>query len=147
MDSVAVREASLEEIVGVHNSIEEWDKWTKENFSERLTESKERVLQIAYCANLPVGYIVAYDRFHDGSLYIWMTGVIKEFRRKGILRLLMAEVENYCKVKSIKNITIKTRNNRREMLGYLIKTDWDIIAVEQKLNPKDNRILLRKLLN
>ena len=49
------------------------------------------------------------------------------------------------KIMAIKKITIKTRNNRREMLTYLVKAGFNFVEVQSQLFVEDNRILLEKV--
>lgn len=52
----------------------------------------------------------------------------------------------WAKEKHYDKIKIKTRNNRREMLGYLVKYGFFFTEVVQHPNIDDNRILLEKKL-
>lgn len=73
-----------------------------------------------------------------------MTGVDPRFRRMGILRELMAYQEKWAKGHGYKKITIKTRNNRREMLAYVVKAGFDFVGVEVRERVEENRIMLEK---
>jgi len=92
----------------------------------------------------PAGYMISYDKFSDGSLYCWMTGVNPKYRGKGILKKLMEYHENYAKNKGCDKLKISTRNNRREMLSYLVKYGFNFTEVVPKSNIEDNRIRLEK---
>jgi hypothetical protein len=56
----------------------------------------------------------------------------------------MARFEEIAKQRGYKQIKIKTRNDRREMINYLAKTGWNFLEVTPMPNLKDNRILLCK---
>ena len=88
--------------------------------------------------------MISYDRFGDGSIYCYMTGTDPKFRRNGILKSLMNYLEKWAKEKGYKKIKIKTRNNRREILTYLIGHDFYFTGVEKHPKIEDNRILLEK---
>lgn len=145
-DNIIVKEVWIEEVVKVNATIVEFDAaYSKEYFEDRYKDTEKLVI-LAYIDNNPAGYIISYDRFHDGSFYCWMAGVNPDFRKKGILKELMNYQNNWAKEKGYKKIKIKTRNARREMLSYLIKYWFFLTEVIQKEDINDNRILLEKSL-
>lgn len=89
------------------------------------------------------GYLIAYDS-GDSSFYCWLAGVSKEHRRKGALTKMMEYLENWMRKNGYTKLTIKTRNDKREMLKYLVKNDFDFTKVETMPNQKENRIYLEK---
>lgn len=143
MKDVLVKEAPVEEAVLVNATIPEFEPYTKDYFEQRYKD-KDKLVLVAYIDENAAGYIIAYDRFQDGSLYCWMAGVNPRFRRKGILRALMDYQDTWAKGKGYDKIRIKTRNNRRQMLAYLVKTGFFFTEVIQYPDIKDNRILLKK---
>ena len=75
-----------------------------------------------------------------------MAGVDPEYRRLGILTELMKYQENWAKQKGFITLRIKTRNNRREMLSFLVKNNFNFLNVEKREKVQDNRINLEKSL-
>jgi hypothetical protein len=73
-----------------------------------------------------------------------MAGVDPMFRKMGVLKALMGYEDKWAKNKGYNKIKIKTRNNRREMLAYLVKYDFLLIEVIQYPNINDNRIFFEK---
>lgn len=73
-----------------------------------------------------------------------MTGVDINYRRLGILTELMNYQINWAKDKGYHILKIKTRNNRREMLSFLVSNGFYFTDIEHKENIKDNRINLQK---
>jgi ribosomal protein S18 acetylase RimI-like enzyme len=142
-DAVVIREASIDEIVDLHAAIEEFDQEPKSHFEERLA-GKKHICFLALSGGKPAGYLVGYDHDVDGSVYCWMTGVHPESRRQGILTRLMESFEVWAREHHYGRITIKTRNNRREMLAYLVKHDFQFLEVERREPPEESRILLQK---
>ncbi len=141
---IIVKEVAIEEALKVNEKIPEFEEsYSKDSFEERYKD-KEKLINVAYLNGKPAGYIIGYDKFDDGSFYCWMAGVDTRFRRKGVLKALMIHQEKWAKKKGYEKIKIKTRNNRREMLAYLVKYGFNFIEVEQRPNIKDNRILLEK---
>lgn len=138
-----VKEATLPQAVEVHLAIPEFKERTPGQLEERLNSKKSLIL-VAYLNGLPAGYLIAYDKFGDGSLYCWMVGVIPAFRRQGVLGALMGHLERYAKSTGYTKLRIKTRNNRREMLAYLVKSRFYFTNVVQYPHIEDNRIELER---
>lgn len=141
---ILIKEDSIENAVKVNNTIVEFgNPYNKAYFEDRY-KNLDKLILVAYVDNSPAGYMVSYDKYQDTSFYCWMTGVNPLFRRLGILDKMMQYLNNWAKYKGYKKITIKTRNNRREMLSYLIKSGFYFTEVEEHPSIEDNRILLEK---
>ncbi len=145
--NIVVKEDSIEVAVKVDANIIEFDELhDKAYFEDRYLDS-EKLILVVYVDNNPSGYMVSYDKNHDGSFYCWMTGVDPLFRRNGLLDLMMKYLFEWAKNHKYKKITIKTRNNRREMLAYLVKTGFNFTEVQPYSIIEENRILLEKIVS
>ncbi len=142
---IIVKESTVEDALVVNSTINEFDKYEKEHFESKY-KNKDHLILVAYIENKPVGYTISYDKYQDGSFYCWMAGVDTNYRRKGVLKFLMDYLFNWAKVKGYKKIRLKTRNNRREMLSYLIKNGFDFLAVKKMKLIKNYRIFAVKKL-
>jgi len=143
---IEIKEVNIEEVLKVHRNVLEFDVLNpkKEYFEDRYKDS-EKLIIVAYYNNIPVGYIVGYDKFQDNkSFYCWMAGVDINYRKLGILTQLMHYQISWAREKGYTILKIKTRNNRREMLSFLIKNDFYITDIEKEENINDNRIMLQK---
>lgn len=141
-EKVIVHEVGIDTAVAVHRTVPEFDCYSKAYFEKRL---KNRSLIIAgFIHGQPVGYLIGYDRFNDGSFYCWMAGVNPDFRRKGVLKALMNYQEKWAAEKGYTKIKIKTRNKLREMLAYLVAHGFNFTGVVEYPDIEDNRILLEK---
>ncbi len=147
MSSVIVKQDSVENALSVHLGIEEFNDSHDIGFFEERLQGKSHIVFVSYVDNEPAGYLIAYDRYEDGSIYCWMTGVCKKFRKKGALTALMNELERWSKENGFYTIKIKTRNKRREMLAFLIKHKYSFTDVQEKESIEENRILLKKKLS
>lgn len=143
---ITIKEDSIDVAVKVNATIIEFDEPYSRDYFEERYKDKEKLILVAYVDNQPVGYTVSYDRNNDGSFYCWMAGVDPNFRRLGILGKLMEYLNDWAKSKDYKKITIKTRNNRREMLSFLVKAGFNFTEVQPQISIKDNRILLEKII-
>ena len=143
---IEVKEVDIKEAIKVHKNIKEFNetKPEKEYFENRYRD-REKLIIVAYYNNVPAGYIIGYDKFQDGkNFYCWMAGVDSKFRKLGILTKMMQYQENWAKQKGYSILKIKTKNNRREMLSFLVKHNFNFLSVEKRDNIQDNRINLQK---
>ena len=142
-NDIIVKEVSIEEAVKVNRNVIEFDgkDTTKEDFEKRYV-GKDNLIIVAYYKNIPIGYIIGYDRDNDGSFYCWMAGVDNNYRRLGALTTLMNYQINWAKNKGYNKLKIRTRDNRREMLSFLVKNGFNFVSVEQRDDITENRINL-----
>jgi ribosomal protein S18 acetylase RimI-like enzyme len=138
---IEVKEVTIEEALKVHEKVLEFNNEPKEYFTERYKD-KNPLIIVAYYNNIPIGYIIGYDKFNNGSYYCWMAGVDNNYRRLGALNSMIIYLIEWMKRRNYKVLQIKTRNNRREMLSYLVKTGFNFTKVEEMENIEDNRIFL-----
>lgn len=142
--NIIIKEDSIETAVKVNTTIIEFDKPYNKAYFENKYQNSDKLILVAYVDNHPAGYMISYDKNKDGSFYCWMAGVNPLFRRFGILNKMMQYLNNWAKNHGYKKIIIKTRNNRREMLSYLVKSDFYFTEVQIYPFIEDNRILLEK---
>lgn len=142
--NITIKEVPIEEAVKVNATIVEFDAPYQKDYFEDRYKDKDKLIIVAYVDDQPAGYIVGYDKFGDGSFYCWMAGVNPKFRKLGLLKVMMDYEDKWAKEKGYNKIKIKTRNNRREMLAYLVKYGFFFTEVVQQSNIDDNRILLEK---
>ncbi len=139
-----VKEVSLEEALKVFPKIEEWTRpeaGTVEHCKNRIGNSKYLILG-AYVNEEIIGYLIAYEK--NDSFYCWVVAVDKRYRKMGILTEMMTIFENYAKKIGYDRVTLKTLNNKREMLSYLIKNNWNILDIIKKEDIFLNEILVEK---
>jgi GNAT superfamily N-acetyltransferase len=144
--TIGVKPSNLDLVMDVHAKIPEFKGagYDRGVFEQRL--KAKHVLLTGFAGKTPAGYLAAYERWEDGSIYCWLTGVDPAFRRHGILTKLMASLEQWAKSHGYQKITIKTRNCRREMLSFLVKNGFQFTHVQTKTKISENRILLEKTL-
>lgn len=142
-NNIVVREVPIDEAVKVNRNVIEFDgKDTKAEDFERRYQDKDKLIIVAYYENIPIGYIIGYDRDNDGSFYCWMAGVDNNYRRLGALTTLMNYQMDWAKKKGYNKLKIRTRNNRREMLSFLVKNGFNFVSVENREDITENRINL-----
>ena len=143
--NLEVREITIEEAFEVHKRVLEFNEMSGiDEFINRYARKKHVIIG-AFLDNKLIGYIIAYDKHEDGErIYIWMAGVDNNYRRLGALKKMMDYINNWAKENSYTILAIKTRNNRREMINFLSRNDFNFITVEQRDDVRENRIELEK---
>ncbi len=149
-NNIIIKETILEKALKVHKNVPEFEDTnpSKEIFENRY-QNAEKLIIVAYYQQKPIGYMIGYDKFRDNkeNFYCWMAGVDFRYRRMGALKGLMKYQEDWAREKGYQNLRIKTRNNRREMLSFLVKNKFYFVSVEGQEKIENNRINLVKKLN
>lgn len=144
MNKINIQECDFQTITTIHNLIPEFGGDAKpEDFIDRCVNKHTIVLSAAINGH-QAGYVIAYNRYDDGSIYCWMAGVVPAYRSHGVHSALMNALSDLAKKNGYNAITIKTRNNRREMLSWLVKNQFQFMHVDTQPDTTDNRIHLRK---
>lgn len=141
------REATIDDVVEVNSQIKEFldnGKPYKKEFFENRLSGRINLKLVTIDQSGKIGYLVAYDRYNDGSFYCWMVGVPERYRRQGVLKGLMQYLDVWAKRNGYKNIRIRTRAKRKEMLSYLAQSGFRILSKEEKGSSEDCRINLKK---
>lgn len=139
----------IEEIVSINCQIfslmYQEEPFALEYYKEKL-KGKNPVIYMAKVNSVIVGDSVSFER--DGSLYIWVLGVKKEYRNKGIATSFLELNEQLAKKNGYKSVTIKVYNVSKEMLKLVIDRGYNIQSVEiSKISPKYNGVRLELTLN
>ena len=141
-----VRSGTIKEAVQLSEQIPEFKSPTGEKgYNDRLCNIDHLIL-IAIKDNLPCGFKVGYNRDHDGSFYSWMGGVLPQYRRYGIAKLLANEMEKYCRNSGYSILKMKTRNEHKAMIQFAIRNGFYMTGFEEYPDPMKSRILMEKRL-
>lgn len=143
---VTVKKVPVADATQISNNIPEFGEKYTDDFYEKRISGKDSLVIGGFVGDQLAGSIVGYDRYNDGSFYCWMAGVDPKFRGKGVLKGMMDYLEKWAKKHGFNSIKVRTRNNKREMLSYLVKYGYDFIDIERKSKIGDFRILLEKIL-
>lgn len=145
MPEIIIKENNIKDAAKVLSTITEFeDNFSEERISEELSGKKSLVV-VSYVDHNPAGCVIGFDRFGKDAFYCWLVAVDSKFRGLGLLPLMMTYQENWARNNHFKKIMIKTRNDSRIMLGYLMKDNFDVIDVH---SPKsDGKGIITKYLN
>jgi ribosomal protein S18 acetylase RimI-like enzyme len=143
---ITIRQGSIGEVVALSRQVPELtDPYGEAVYREKLA-GKPHLILVACEGLFPVGFKVGYQREADGSFYSWMGGVLPDFRRRHVARLLAEAQEKWAVAQGYRRITCKTRNRHKAMLLFTLKNGFRITAVETQPDPDENRIWLEKVL-
>ncbi len=144
--SISIKETALDNAVLAHQTEQEFGETYSKDYLEKRCKGKDPLIIAAYVdeGNKPVGYLIGFDRFKDGSFYCWLSGVWGEHSKRRIFHALMMHAQRWARKKGYKSVKIKTRNKRVNILHYLIKSGYFFLEVTPDPNPAENRILLEK---
>ena len=144
MDNVLVKEVEIEEVVKLGSEIVEfWEVYGEKYFTDRYAWKKKLII-VAYIDWEAAWYIVWYEKETDGSFYWWMAWVSVNHRRQWVLTHLMKYQDKWAINEWYKKLKITTRNTRRNMLGYLVKSWFNFTEVISWEDAIENRIHLEK---
>lgn len=144
MEDIVIKEVNLEEALKVFPKIKEWDRpeaGTVEYCNKRIGNLKHIILA-AYADNENIGYLIGYEK--NDSFYCWVAAVDEKYRRRGILTQMMSIFENYAKKLGYGKVALKTLNNKKEMLSYLVKNNWNFTDIIKNENVMLNEIIAEK---
>lgn len=137
-----IRSASLSEIMQAHALIPEFTEGGNVDFAERLA-GKTAFLALALDGEDVAGYAVCYMK-DNATAYIWMVGTMPEYRRKGAYQHLFDSITVWAREQGATKLELKTRNNKRGMLAWLVKNDFLFIGIETQDDPRENRIVTER---
>lgn len=146
-DQFSFKKASTRQSLEVFEKIPEFlsPYYNISEFESRLKHRKHINL-IAYHKDEIAGFMTAYDRYQDGSLYLWLTGVLPDFRQKGLGQEMFERLESWARFNRYEKVLFKTRNPFKSMMILAIKRDYQIENLDIKKESSLHRIYFVKQL-
>jgi GNAT superfamily N-acetyltransferase len=139
-----IREASLEEILWVHERIPEFPGKASFDFYESRLRHRLHYSLVAEIEGELVGFKVGYQSDFPDTFYSWMGGVRPEFRKHGVAQMLADFQESWAREKGFSKVFFKTRNRFPDMINFGLKRGFKIIDVLPKGGVEDYRIVMMK---
>jgi len=127
----------------IFSGMYEWPPYTLDQYTERLNGVNPTIF-IAERDDKIIGDSIAFEK--DGGWYLWILGVLEEYRKQGVATQLLDLNEQYARENSYKEITVKVYNVSKEMLKLLIGRGYEIVDIHKDKNSKYNGIVLRLIL-
>lgn len=143
---IQIRMASVEEVYHCACNIPEFKGiYPLSEFRRRL-ENKGLCL-IAEENKETVGFKCGYPSEKTStSFYSWMGGVVTSRRCLGIAKMLLNEMESWCKEKGFTHLIFKTLNEHKGMIIFALKNGFDIVDIANSSKDVRKRIWLSKIL-
>ncbi|MFA5986341.1 MAG: GNAT family N-acetyltransferase [Parcubacteria group bacterium] len=134
----------LEQIVFVNDKIfkgmYEKDPYSLDQYQEKLKNLQPKIF-VAKVNDQIIGDSISFEK--NNSLYLWIMGVLEEYRNKGIAVKLFERNEQFARENKYESITVKVYNVSKEMLKLLLTRNYEITDVEKsKTDPKYNAVHL-----
>jgi len=143
---IHIRKGTFQECVDLSSKIPEFNSPYKIEEYKKRCAGKYLAL-IAEIDNQPVGFKIGYNRFHNGSFYSWMGGVLPKFRRIRVAFSLANFQEKWATKNKFSSILLKTRQKHDGMIAFSLNRGF-IITEETQITPvEETRIWMEKLLN
>ena len=141
---IQLREASLAELLWVHERIPEFPGKASLSFYQDRLQHRFSLALVAVCEGELAGFKVGYQSELPETFYSWMGGVRPEFRGKGIATALAEEQERWAKAQGFTSLFFKTRNRFPGMIQFGIKRGFKIVDLHPKGGVEDYRIVMHK---
>ncbi|RYG60499.1 MAG: N-acetyltransferase [Alphaproteobacteria bacterium] len=139
-----IRDASLSEIMKAHALVPEFGEGGDVDFAGRLSGTTSLSI-IGLAGDAVAGYAVCYLK-DNCTAYIWMVGTLPDYRRQGVYQQLFTHIHAWAVGQGATRLVLKTRNNKRHMLAWLVKNDFLFTEIEPQDDISQNRILTEKLI-
>lgn len=141
-----IREGSIWEAAQFAAAIPEFPEITPLAEFERRLTNVPHLLLFAEQNGQVVGFKVGYAGMGYNTFYSWLGGVLPQYRRNGIARLLADCQEEWAAAHGYDRIVFKTRNRFNAMLLFGLKNGFSIIDFYKKnaATPDDYRLVLSK---
>ncbi len=97
---------------------------------------------IAYFNGKIAGFGIAKE--DEQKYYIWLVGVLDNFRGKGIGKKIVLNNIRFARKKGYKEIFFKTSNKRKEMAILGLKMGFNIVGFNQNQSMQNSQIILNK---
>lgn len=144
--TIQIREGTLEEVVRIVVSVNEFARGeTLEPMIERLEDKKSLIL-VAEKAGLLLGFNIGYE-LDDDTFFSWLGGVVPEARNKGIAQMLLEAQEEWAYEQSYNTLKVTSRNHFPAMLRLLLRNDYLIEKFEEKSNIRESLVHFIKALS
>jgi len=104
-----------------------------EFFKQRINEKENVVSIFAFYNQKPIGFKVGY-KYNKNTMYSWLGGVLKKYRKQGVAIQLAKLQENWAKQNNYSKLRTKSMNRFKSMIILNLKNNFDIKKVYSNEN-------------
>jgi len=116
--SIQIFEPSPEELQKYHN---------KNDWLNKINHGG--LLVTAWDYKKMVGFSICYSK--EQKFHIWNAGVLKEYRKLGIWRMMSDEIEKFAKEKDFKHLTLNTYKTKfPDMYAFVLDNGYEEYKTE-----------------
>lgn len=111
----------------------EHEPYSLQEYQARLEDKKCFIISALGYGKL-VGDAVSY--IDNDSLYLWVMGVDKNFRRQGIATRLLDRTEKIAKENNLRQVSAKVYDVSPEMKNCLVSRGYELLKIEESVVDK-----------
>lgn len=134
----------LNQAVQVLNRLPEYESIVYKRVIERSLINTEHIVLIASVDDKPIGCCIAFNKYFDGSLFIWYGGILPEYRCLGIAKSMLLNMEEYAQRKMFLSLRIQILNRHREQMFFSLANGFYIMGFDKMDSIEESRIQLIK---
>ncbi len=141
---ILIREGDIDEVASLMQELPEFiNPYSKEELKKRLLNAN--LMLVAETDGTLVGFKCGYERdVGTRKFYSWLGGVLPEYRKKGVAKLLLEKMEEWCREHSYEVLEFKTFNEHKGMIIFALKSGFEIVDVRYSEKDDRKRIVLQK---
>jgi GNAT superfamily N-acetyltransferase len=117
-----------------------------EFFRRRFLGRYNPLMLVASVEERPVGFFVGFELKPD-VFFIWLYGVLPDFRRHGIATQLVDAAHAWVKEHGYEHVRLECHNQHRPTLHTAIAHGYDIVGIRWDPDRASNLVIFEKVLS
>jgi len=113
-------------------------------FQRRYASRQNPLIMVAVVDDHPVGFSLGFE-LKPSVCFIWLYGVLADFRRAGIASQLMEAGTAWAKQAGYTSVRMECQNHHRPMLQLGIKQQFDIVGIRWDSDRGENLVIFEKI--
>ena len=113
-------------------------------FHRRYASRQNPLIMVAVVDDQPVGFSLGFE-LKPSVCFIWLYGVLADYRRAGIASQLMEAGTAWAKQTGYTSVRMECQNHHRPMLHLGIKQQFDIVGIRWDSDRGENLVIFEKI--
>ncbi len=105
---------------------------TVEFFQRRFLGRYNLTILLAILDQRPVGFVSGFE-LKPTTFYIWLCGVLPEYRGLGVARQLLEAIETWAADHEYQYVRLECHNRHREVLRLAVEMNYDVAGLERAI--------------